>query len=102
MKTPRRMSASTIPTNSVSVLGITSAVPAGTDVTLTWSTAGGHTNIVQVTTGASDGNYNTNGFVDIAGSLTIVGGSGDTSTNYVDVGGATNAPSRYYRVRLVP
>jgi hypothetical protein len=40
--------------------------------------------------------------VDIAGSLTIIGGSGDTSTNYVDVGGATNAPSRFYRVRLVP
>jgi hypothetical protein len=68
-----------------------------------WSTAGGHTNIVQVTTGAVDGSYNTNGFVDIAGSLTILPGSGgDTSTNYTDVGGATNTPARYYRVRLVP
>ena len=94
--------AGTIPTNSVSVLRITSAVTSGANVTLIWSTAGGHTNIVQVSTGASDGSYNTNGFVDIAGSLTIVGGSGDTSANYVDVGGATNAPSRYYRVRLVP
>jgi hypothetical protein len=23
-------------------------------------------------------------------------------TNFVEVGGATNAPSRYYRVRVVP
>jgi hypothetical protein len=57
---------------------------------------------VQVTSGAADGSYNTNGFADIASSLTIVGGSGDTSTNYTDAGGATNTPSRYYRVRLVP
>jgi T5SS/PEP-CTERM-associated repeat protein len=94
--------AGTVPTNSASVLRITSAVTSGANVTLTWSTAGGHTNIVQVTTGAPDGSYSTNGFVDIAGSLTIVGGSGDTSANYVDAGGATNTPARYYRVRLVP
>ena len=25
-----------------------------------------------------------------------------TLTNYLDVGGATNKPARYYRVRLVP
>jgi hypothetical protein len=25
-----------------------------------------------------------------------------TTTSYLDVGGATNAPARYYRVRLVP
>ena len=25
-----------------------------------------------------------------------------TTTNYLDVGGATNKPARYYRVRLVP
>ena len=57
---------------------------------------------VQATGGTVDGSYDTNSFVDIAGSLTVIAGSGDTSTNYVDVGGATNAPSRYYRVRLVP
>jgi len=26
----------------------------------------------------------------------------DVMTNYVDVGGGTNKPTRYYRVRLVP
>ncbi len=25
-----------------------------------------------------------------------------TTTNYLDTGAATNAPARYYRVRLVP
>ncbi|MGD0059622.1 MAG: hypothetical protein ABSD58_09415 [Verrucomicrobiia bacterium] len=29
-------------------------------------------------------------------------GSGDTSTNYVDVGATTNSPAKFYRVRLVP
>ena len=95
--------AGTDPTNSTSALRITSTTSSGTDIVIVWSTAGGHTNIVQVTTGAVDGSYNTNGFVDIAGSLTILPGSGgDTSTNYTDVGGATNTPARYYRVRLVP
>jgi len=32
----------------------------------------------------------------------IMAGSGDVTTNYVDGGGATNKPSRYYRIRLVP
>jgi hypothetical protein len=29
-------------------------------------------------------------------------GTGDMTTNYLDTGGATNGPSRFYRVRLVP
>jgi hypothetical protein len=58
---------------------------------------------MQTSSGAGDGSYSTNDFTDIAGSLTILPGSGgDTATNYTDVGGATNAPTRYYRVRLVP
>jgi T5SS/PEP-CTERM-associated repeat protein len=86
----------------VTALRVTAITVQGNDIQIAWLTTGGTTNAVQVTTGAADGSYNTNGFADIAGSLTIVGGNGDTSTNYVDVGGATNAPSRYYRVRLVP
>jgi hypothetical protein len=34
--------------------------------------------------------------------LIIISGSGDATTNYIDAGGATNIPSRYYRIRLVP
>jgi hypothetical protein len=37
----------------------------------------------------------------MSGSI-ILPGSGDATTNYIDDGGATNSPSRYYRIRLVP
>jgi hypothetical protein len=45
-----------------------------------------------------NGSYSTNNFADIFAVTNTVG----TVTNYLDVGGATNSPSRYYRVRLVP
>jgi len=67
---------------------------------ITWTTAGVRTNAVQATAGDANGGYATN-FTDISGSI-IIPVSGDTTTNYVDTGGATNAPSRYYRIRLVP
>ena len=90
------------PTNPASLFRITSIVNSGADVWVTWSTAGGHTNIVQITDGDTNGGYVTNGFADIPASQTILPGSGDASTNFVDSGGATNAQDRYYRVRLVP
>jgi hypothetical protein len=90
------------PTNSASLFRIVSVVPQGTNAVITWTTAGGHTNAVQVTGGDANGGYNTNSFADLPASRTVLPGSGDTSTNYVDAGGATNAPSRYYRIRLVP
>jgi hypothetical protein len=40
-------------------------------------------------------------FINLSG-LFMINGSGDTATNYLDVGGATNWPARFYRVRLVP
>ena len=67
---------------------------------IVWKTAGPRTNAVQATTGNANGSYSTN-FVDISAPI-IISGTGDATTNYVDNGGATNAPSRYYRVRLVP
>ena len=90
----------TDPNNSVSGLHVTSVVPQGSDVVVTWATAGGQTNVVQVTAGDGNGGYSTN-FTDLSG-LIVITGSGDATTNYTDVGGATNAPSRYYRVRLAP
>jgi hypothetical protein len=95
--------AGTDPTNSASALRITSTATQGANVSITWNTAGGHTNIVQVTSGDGSGGYTTNNFADIPNSQTILPGSGgDTSTNYLDLGGATNVPSRYYRIRLMP
>jgi hypothetical protein len=88
------------PTNPASAFRIVSAVRQGSDILITWTTAGAHTNAVQATTGDESGGYNTN-FTDISGPV-IITDSGDAATNYTDAGGATNSPSRYYRVRLVP
>ena len=83
------------PTNSHSAFRILAVAREGGDLRVTWSTAGGHTNAVQaaLNLGAS--------YSDISSNVLITG-SGDTTTNYLDLGGATNAASRFYRVRLVP
>lgn len=86
----------TDPKNSLSALQIISVTRQTTDVTIVWTTGGGRTNAVQTTSGS----YTTN-FVDLTGSI-IIPGTGDVTNNYVDSGGATNKPSRYYRIRLVP
>ncbi|HUI08413.1 MAG TPA: hypothetical protein VL486_15540 [Verrucomicrobiae bacterium] len=92
----------TDPTNRMSVLRIVSVSRQGTDVAITWTTAGGRTNAVQATSGDANGGY-TNNFADITiAPYIIIPGSGDATNNYVEVSGATNAPSRYYRIRLVP
>jgi hypothetical protein len=87
----------TDPTDSLSGLWILSVTRQGADISITWRTAGGRTNIVQVIGTAG---YTTN-FSDLSGPI-IIPGSGDATTNYVDSGSAINTPSRYYRVRLVP
>jgi hypothetical protein len=103
--------AGTVPTNSTSLFRVTSIVRQGSgsnDINITWTARPCKVYVVQVFPGnAPDGSYSNN-FSDIASSLTIggvLGGGfvkGDSTTNYVDVGGGTNKPSRYYRVRLVP
>jgi len=82
----------------VTPLQITSISTQGSNILITWATTGGTTNAVQATPG--NPGYNTN-FVNIGAPLLILG-SGDTSTNYVDFGAATNSPVMFYRVRLVP
>jgi glucuronoarabinoxylan endo-1,4-beta-xylanase len=89
------------PTNSASALRITAVAKEGNDIRVTWMTGPGKTNAVQCATGDAGG-YSNN-FVDITmPPHVIIPGSGDPTTNYLDMGGATNAPSRFYRVRLVP
>jgi pectate lyase len=88
------------PTTSASALRIVSVLPQNNDITVTWQTAGGHTNALQAASGDGNGGFSTN-FTDVSG-LIILPGSGDVTTNYLDAGGATNVPSRFYRVRLVP
>jgi T5SS/PEP-CTERM-associated repeat protein len=70
----------------------------GSDIRITWTTSSGKTNELQATAGGVGGIYNTNSF---AGIFTVTN-TVTTTTNYLDVGATTNAPARYYRVRLVP
>ena len=90
--------AGTDPTNSASSFHIISILPSGINLLVTWMTGSGRTNALQATTGGPSSGYNTNGFTDIF----IVTNTSGPVTNYLDVGAATNAPARYYRVRLVP
>ena len=83
------------PTNSVSSFRILSVVPEGNDVHITWLTAGGKTNAVQVAPDLLGSYFN------ISSNL-IINGTGDTVTNFLDIGGATNTPTRFYRIHLVP
>jgi hypothetical protein len=90
--------AGTNPTNSNSFLGITSITRVSTNILITWMTGPGKTNALQRTAGDPGGSYTTNNFATIFTVTNTVG----TTTNCLDVGGATNTPARYYRVRLVP
>ena len=85
------------PTNPASIFRVIAIAPQGTNLMITWKTAGVRTNAVQASSG---GNYNTNGFADISGPI-VISVSGDTTTNYTDFGVPTYS-TRQYRVRLVP
>jgi T5SS/PEP-CTERM-associated repeat protein len=86
------------PTNPAASFRITSLVPQGNDLLVTWNMGSGKTNALQATAGDANGGYNTNNFTDIFTVTNTVG----SVTNYLDTGAATNVPARYYRVRLVP
>ena len=62
------------------------------------------TNVLEFTRGTVNGSYSSNNFTSTGQTNILSGGDGlGIVTNMIDVGGATNKPSRYYRVRvLVP
>jgi hypothetical protein len=76
------------------VADIKAITKEGNNIRVTWQAAAAKTNALQFASGSS---YTTN-FTD----LFVVTNTVGSVTNYVDVGGATNVPSRYYRIRLVP
>ena len=78
--------AGTDPTNSASVLRITSVAREGNNVRVTWSAVGGHSYVLQSTRSAAIACYTTN-FAD-ASPVIVVSDVGETTTNYVDVGAA--------------
>ena len=77
---------------------IVSVARQSNDMLVTWMMGPGATNTLQAAAGDGNGGYSTNGFTDIfiITNNTTIG----TITNYLDLGGATNTPSRYYRARL--
>jgi hypothetical protein len=79
---------------------ITSVAREGNNLRVTWLMGPGQTNALQVSSGGIHGSYNTNSFTDIfvVTNNTFPG----TLTNYLDIGAATNKPSRFYRARLAP
>jgi hypothetical protein len=90
----------TDPTNSASYFHIVSTTQEGNNIRVKWTTVGGHTNRVYVSTGVAGGGY-TNSFGNLSPFI-IIPGTGASTTNYLDVGGATNVPARYYRIGLIP
>ena len=90
--------AGTNPTNPASLFRTTSVAAIGNNVLVTWTTVGGHSYVVQTNAPPLNGNYTTS-FTDLSPVISVPG-LGESTTNYLDVGGATNTPSRYYRVRL--
>ena len=68
----------------------------------TWSPGiASRTNILEFTAGSPSGDYTTN-FTNANVTNILSGGTGTgIVTNMVDPGGATNTPSRYYRVRVL-
>jgi endonuclease/exonuclease/phosphatase family metal-dependent hydrolase len=103
------------PTNSAAYLHtISIATTNTTDILVTYLGANGdstwspgiasRTNILEYSTGAADGSYNGTFLpVPSAGATNILGGGNGLGvvTNMLDSGGATNVPSRYYRVRVL-
>ena len=87
--------AGTDPTNKASSFRITSLAQEGNNLRVTWMTGTGKTNALQA---AGGGIYATNSFTDIFAVTNTTG----SLTNYLDAGAATNFPSRFYRVRVVP
>jgi hypothetical protein len=69
-----------------------------TDLLLAWKTTGSsNVVLIQVCPGDASGGYSTSGFTDLTNLVVTT-----ATTNFWDVGAATNGPSRYYRMRLVP
>ncbi len=67
---------------------------------ITWTAIGGKSYRVQTNAPTATGGISAN-FADVS-PLISVGGTGESTTNYLHMGGATNAPAGYYRVRLAP
>jgi len=90
----------TDPHNAASVFRIVGIQSETGGVRISWSTVGGKSYRVQTNAPLVGGGF-TNNFVDFSPLITVPG-SVESITNVLEPGPATNSPSHYYRVRLVP
>jgi hypothetical protein len=90
--------AGTDPRSDTSVFRLLSAAVSGQNVELDWTSVGGHSYVVQIATNSTGGIANQ--FTDLSGMISV-GGTGEGTTHYVHLGGATNRGA-YYRIRLGP
>ncbi len=99
------------PTNSGSYPHIIRIVRTGNDITVTYLGANGdynympgifsRTNVLEFTRGTANRSYSNN-FTSTGQTNILSGGDGTgIVTNMVDPGGATNRPSRYYRIHIL-
>jgi T5SS/PEP-CTERM-associated repeat protein len=101
------------PTNTAAYLHVINVAKTNNnaDVRVTYLGANGdstytggpasRTNVLEFTTGTANGSY-TNSFASTGQTNILSGGTGfGVVTNMVDSGGATNKPSRFYRVRVL-
>jgi PKD repeat protein len=100
------------PTNAAAYLHVISiATTNTTDMNVVYLGANGdstwspgiasRTNVLEFTAGTASGGYSNN-FASTGQTNILSGGTGTgIVTNMVDAGGATNTPSRYYRVRVL-
>jgi len=80
---------------------ITALTLQGSNVLVNWIAPQGSTNAVQATSGGTGGSYSTN-FLPVSPLIVLPGANPASgfSTNYLDIGGATNTPARYYRIAI--
>jgi len=91
--------AGTDPNSSFSAFRIVSLQRETNNVRITWATVGGKSYRVQTNAPSAGGGITTN-FADLSPLITV-GGTGESTTNFLHTGGFTNIPA-YYRIRLGP
>lgn len=67
----------------------------GSNVRIVWDSSAGRTNVVQAS------RLVTGTYTNVSAPV-VIGGTGIVRTNYLEVGGATNRPSRFYRLQAAP
>jgi hypothetical protein len=87
--------AGTDPMSSASALKIIAIDRIGPDIRISWTTVEAHSYVLQ--TNASP---TSSGFRDFSPTVAVPMGTGESQTNYLDIGAGAITPSRYYRVRL--